>query len=128
MADYRRCNNIRGHVTPNNFTRVACRDGTNRRLRLSLLEKKRARNARNSVGKRRGCLVSVESGFGIFHQMMGWMRRHLDGRYLRSVSRPGYILFWISKGRGMRTKQGLNTWTEKGRARAGCQRLEGGRI
>lgn len=65
----------------NNFTRVACRDGTNRRLRLSLPSQKRARKARNSVRKRRGVPCVVESGFGIFHKMMGWMmHRHLDGR------------------------------------------------
>jgi hypothetical protein len=39
-----------------------------------------------------------------------------------------YFLFWMSEGRGTRAGQQLNTWTEKGRARASCQRLEGGRI
>jgi hypothetical protein len=122
MADYRRWNNIRGDVDANKFTRVACRDGTNRRLRLSLLEKKGARSARKSVGKRRGCLVSVESGFGIFQQMMGWMRRHLDGGYVRVGQQTGRWMGTIQHGVNTRSEK------EKGRARAGCQRLEGGRI
>jgi hypothetical protein len=55
--------------------------------------------------------------------MMGWMRRHLDGRYVRVGQQTG-----IYFGFGSASVEVLNTWTEKGRARAGCQRLEGGRI